>query len=749
MSSLWLRTAVAALGVMLTSGMGGTTVGAAGGPLVAPIAPTAPAPPRQAAAGLPDGAVEAKAGPAPRLTWSLKLQRVELGLSHYDTSDAAYTLTGSAKLANRATGPLTYSATHLTEYSNDVPTNPPGVSSGDPCGSGPPHPFGYCNLTTHLLGTRPGTLRQQQVFLSRSGTVRGVELAIARRPTELVDVSCTGDCGSFPKTGEESLADETLRQVYDPRATGHFTISGFHLADGALTATQKRTVTLSPFRYTVDATWQVCAAGTSQCQLRADPGGPYRIVRGGRVVLDGSKSTPTPGEKITSYQWELKPTEKCGDTTPELARTSFQGRKIGPFVMLCGLAVRLTITDSAGNTTYQDTMVTVSPRSWRVRPVRNLDSSASSSLVTGDTLGLNVGHCTAEALDPGPNPFCPVNPDDGFVVATLKDKGGRFDGVSYVESTSFSISRLSLYNRRYEPGGDIYQHNLASRRYAAAMRQLNRSVHTHEHSHGEALVKESRTKEGNVDQLLESLVGSYHGVIDQAERRAAKAAKVVWNYAEDGSGHLAGGWSGTLEFPDGPGGAWVPESCHTDAHDVLQCSGTIILTPGSDGTIRVREFTPGEEVSGQLHSRPFNLGTTTADGHGTARFVVRLPATFPPGRHQAVLTGHSSRHVVRLSVEVARGVPASPPTLSEGAGGPAVRWAQYLLVRRTLSDDQIDGLFGPVTRQAVEEFQRSRRLAVDGIVGPKTWAALGGGDPEPPTLLDGSTGAVVRRLQRA
>jgi peptidoglycan hydrolase-like protein with peptidoglycan-binding domain len=91
----------------------------------------------------------------------------------------------------------------------------------------------------------------------------------------------------------------------------------------------------------------------------------------------------------------------------------------------------------------------------------------------------------------------------------------------------------------------------------------------------------------------------------------------------------------------------------------------------------------------------------------------------------------------------------TPPTISEGASGPVVRWAQYLLVRRTLSDNQIDGVFGPVTKNAVEQFQKSKGLVVDGIVGPITWGALGGDGPEPPTLAQGSTGAVVEKLQTA
>ena len=91
----------------------------------------------------------------------------------------------------------------------------------------------------------------------------------------------------------------------------------------------------------------------------------------------------------------------------------------------------------------------------------------------------------------------------------------------------------------------------------------------------------------------------------------------------------------------------------------------------------------------------------------------------------------------------------TPATISEGATGATVRWLQYLLVRRTLSDDQIDGSFGPVTKAAVEQFQKEDHLTVDGIVGPATWGALGGDGAEPPTLAEGSKGPVVERLQNA
>lgn len=35
-----------------------------------------------------------------------------------------------------------------------------------------------------------------------------------------------------------------------------------------------------------------------------------------------------------------------------------------------------------------------------------------------------------------------------------------------------------------------------------------------------------------------------------------------------------------------------------------------------------------------------------------------------------------------------------------------------------------DGIYGPVTKKAVLNFQKESNLQIDGIVGPKTWAAL-------------------------
>lgn len=52
------------------------------------------------------------------------------------------------------------------------------------------------------------------------------------------------------------------------------------------------------------------------------------------------------------------------------------------------------------------------------------------------------------------------------------------------------------------------------------------------------------------------------------------------------------------------------------------------------------------------------------------------------------------------------------------------RLIQTALKNANLYTGEIDGKIGPLTKKAVEEFQRLKGLKVDGKVGPQTWAAL-------------------------
>lgn len=69
------------------------------------------------------------------------------------------------------------------------------------------------------------------------------------------------------------------------------------------------------------------------------------------------------------------------------------------------------------------------------------------------------------------------------------------------------------------------------------------------------------------------------------------------------------------------------------------------------------------------------------------------------------------------------GVPKFPGITRLGSRGAAVLAVQRRLRARgwTIS---VDGAFGPATDKVVRAFQREKRLTADGVVGPKTWAAL-------------------------
>lgn len=63
-------------------------------------------------------------------------------------------------------------------------------------------------------------------------------------------------------------------------------------------------------------------------------------------------------------------------------------------------------------------------------------------------------------------------------------------------------------------------------------------------------------------------------------------------------------------------------------------------------------------------------------------------------------------------------------TLSQGARGDDVAELQRMLNNLGFGAGPVDGIFGPLTRNGVVNFQRARGLAVDGIVGPQTFGAL-------------------------
>lgn len=82
------------------------------------------------------------------------------------------------------------------------------------------------------------------------------------------------------------------------------------------------------------------------------------------------------------------------------------------------------------------------------------------------------------------------------------------------------------------------------------------------------------------------------------------------------------------------------------------------------------------------------------------------------------------------------------PTLRRGSQGDEVADLQTILNARYGADLEVDGNFGKATEAAVKAFQKSHGLTADGVVGAKTWKALGVKaeapepvpDDQPPTI---------------
>lgn len=160
-----------------------------------------------------------------------------------------------------------------------------------------------------------------------------------------------------------------------------------------------------------------------------------------------------------------------------------------------------------------------------------------------------------------------------------------------------------------------------------------------------------------------------------------------------------------------------------------------------------------------------DAGEATAEAAG-ARFAAWVsggmkgapPRLRPAAGGQAEVHREASTQVATLT---------GTPPLSRGSSGGQVRTLQSLLNAHG-ADLDVDGDFGNATHRAVVAFQGSHRLAADGVVGPRTAAALSGpttvGDaPAPaspgaaapaagaitgaPPLRWGSTGAAVSAVQ--
>ncbi|MDG9717049.1 peptidoglycan-binding protein [Streptomyces sp. DH24] len=195
------------------------------------------------------------------------------------------------------------------------------------------------------------------------------------------------------------------------------------------------------------------------------------------------------------------------------------------------------------------------------------------------------------------------------------------------------------------------------------------------------------------------------------------------------------------------------------------CSGYVSMTLGL--------WKPGPNTVGLAGDRslttPISLGSLQpgdllidADGSNTTRHVVIFEKWTDSSRssywayeqrgtygttHRTLSYGLSSGSEYKpyrpVNISDSTTPPPSTgswPTLARGASGTDVKTAQYLLSGRGYRL-AADGAFGPDTDAKVRAFQQAKGLAVDGVIGPRTWSALIS------TVKEGSSGDAVRAAQ--
>jgi len=84
------------------------------------------------------------------------------------------------------------------------------------------------------------------------------------------------------------------------------------------------------------------------------------------------------------------------------------------------------------------------------------------------------------------------------------------------------------------------------------------------------------------------------------------------------------------------------------------------------------------------------------------------------------------QQVVETPVEL-QAVQETAPAVTETVTAfvkPDTKMVQTALKSAGIYTGKIDGVLGPMTKQAIKDFQLKNGLTVDGKIGPKTWALL-------------------------
>ncbi len=340
------------------------------------------------------------------------------------------------------------------------------------------------------------------------------------------------------------------------------------------------------FSETTQASWSWTIELRRKGALTADAGGPYNVVRGKQLRLDGSRSSPR--GRIDSYRWTFRRAARNDDpappVNPSVARQSparaaqdggcrtEQGGKKGktPKVLpLCTIRATLTVTDG-GESDSDTTTITVKPRDWET-PVAALKperytrwGQPQHGSPDGSTFGLNVPGCRGAARATRDSYFCPLPDGDtwhgeAYALDVVDDPKGPHDGHWYVKPRpKFEIRRRQLVNAYLYAGAGVPASSTAPKEFYAANKDAGfpiddfiRYVENHEgpgqglprSGHTQAIVEPIRSAPDANDpqRVIESVVEpNERAARREADKRLRGAGERVCLNTRD---PLAGPWT--------------------------------------------------------------------------------------------------------------------------------------------------------------------------------------------------------------
>jgi murein L,D-transpeptidase YcbB/YkuD len=160
--------------------------------------------------------------------------------------------------------------------------------------------------------------------------------------------------------------------------------------------------------------------------------------------------------------------------------------------------------------------------------------------------------------------------------------------------------------------------------------------------------------------------------------------------------------------------------------------GLVVIGLAVIATVILLAVVPKDGSLGGVRSVSAEQATATTLVPG----ITLVPATTLPGTAttKATATTRATATTTPATATTKKGSPATTtttinpatrPVLKLGSTGADVTLLQQKLTAAGFNPGAADGNFGAGTQTAVINFQKSKNLPADGIVGAATWAALG------------------------